>query len=60
IISSIVLNLPTIGPLLYDALINKDQYLAMTLLLFSSLLLMIGNLLADIALAWVDPRVRYD
>lgn len=60
IISSIVLNLPTIGPLLYDALINKDQYLAMTLLLFSSLLLMIGNLLADVALAWVDPRVRYD
>lgn len=60
IIGSIVLNLPTMGPLLYDSLINKDQYLAMTLLLFSSMLLLIGNLLADIALAWVDPRVRFE
>jgi len=59
IIASIVLNLPTIGPLLYDSLINKDQYVAMTLLLLSSLLLIIGNLLADLALAWVDPRIRY-
>ncbi|CAN5778458.1 ABC transporter permease [soil metagenome] len=59
IIASIVLNLPTIGPLLYSSLLAKDQYVAMTLLLFASLLLMIGNLLADIALAWVDPRIRY-
>lgn len=59
IITAIVLNLPTIGPLLYDSLLAKDQYVAMTLLLFSSLLLMIGNLLADIALAWADPRIRY-
>jgi peptide/nickel transport system permease protein len=60
IIASIVLNLPTIGPLLYDSLINKDQYVAMSLLLLSSVLLMLGNLLADVALAWVDPRIRYD
>lgn len=60
IIASIVLNLPTIGPFLYDSLLNKDQYVAMTLLLFSALLLLIGNLLADLALAWVDPRVRYE
>lgn len=59
IIASIVLNLPTIGPLLYDSLLSKDQYVAMTLLLFSSVLLMVGNLLADVALAWVDPRIRY-
>lgn len=59
IIASIVLNLPTIGPLLYDSLVNKDQYVAMALLLLSSLLLIIGNLLADLALAWVDPRIRY-
>ncbi|GGJ70349.1 ABC transporter permease [Deinococcus aquiradiocola] len=59
IIISIVLNLPTIGPLLYDSLINKDQYMALTLLMFSALLLLIGNLLADLALAWADPRVRY-
>ncbi|ASN82998.1 MULTISPECIES: ABC transporter permease [Deinococcus] len=60
IIGSVVLNLPTIGPLLYDSLINKDQYLAMTMLLLSAFLLLIGNLLADLALAWVDPRVRFE
>ena len=60
IIASIVLNLPTIGPLLYDSLINKDQYVAMSLLLLASVLLIVGNLLADLALAWVDPRIRYD
>ncbi len=60
IIASIVLNLPTIGPLLYDSLLAKDQYVAMTLLLIASMLLMLGNLLADLTLAWVDPRIRYD
>lgn len=60
IIVSIVLNLPTIGPLLYDSLLNKDQYLAMTLLLMSAVLLLLGNLLADLALAWIDPRVRFE
>ncbi len=59
IIISIVLNLPTIGPLLFDALKSLDQYLALTLLVLSSVLLLLGNLLADLALAWVDPRVRY-
>ncbi len=41
------------------SLINVDMYLAGAFLLFSVVLLMIGNLLADIALAWVDPRIRY-
>ncbi len=59
ILVSIVLNLPTIGPFLYDSLLNKDQYVVTTLLLISSLLLMVGNLLADLALLWVDPRIRY-
>ncbi len=60
IIVSIVLNLPTIGPLLFQSLMAQDQFVAMTMLLFSSLFLMLGNLLADLALAWVDPRIRYD
>lgn len=60
IIGSIVLNLPTVGPLLYSSLTNKDQYLAMTLLMMSAFLLLIGNLLADLALAWADPRVRFE
>ena len=60
IIVSIVLNLPAIGRLLYDSLLAQDQYVAMTLLLMTSLVLMVGNLIADVALAWVDPRIRYD
>ncbi|MCL6526474.1 MAG: ABC transporter permease [Thermaceae bacterium] len=60
IIASIVLNLPTIGPFLYQSLLNKDQYVVMALLMLSALLLMVGNLLADLALAWADPRIRYE
>jgi peptide/nickel transport system permease protein len=60
VIVSIVLNLPTTGPLYVQALINKDMYLAITFLLFLSILLVVGNLLADMALAWVDPRVRLE
>lgn len=60
IIVSIVLNLPAMGRLLYDSLLAKDQYVAMTLLLLSSFVLMVGNLLADLALAWADPRIRYE
>ena len=58
-IVSIVLGLPTVGPLLLRSLISEDIYLAGTLLMMFSLLLIIGNILADIALAWVDPRIRY-
>ena len=59
IITAIVLNLPSMGPFLYSSLLNYDQYVVMTLLMFSAVLLMVGNLLADLALAFVDPRVRY-
>lgn len=60
IIASIVLNLPTIGPFLYQSLLDKDQYVVMALLMLSAFLLMVGNLLADLALAWADPRIRYE
>jgi peptide/nickel transport system permease protein len=60
IIVSIVANLPTVGPLLLQALQDQDMYLAGTLIVFMSLLLILGNLLADILLAWVDPRIRYE
>ena len=59
-IVSIVMGLPTVGPLLMRSLLNEDIYLAGTLIMMTSVLLVIGNLLADIALAWVDPRIRYD
>ncbi len=56
----IVLTLPTVGPMLFDALNSMDMYLAGTILLFLALMLMLGNLLADITLAWVDPRIRLE
>lgn len=56
----IVLTLPTTGPLLVRALLSQDMYLAGSFLLFLSLILMMGNLLADVALAWVDPRIRLE
>lgn len=57
---SIVLNLPTIGPLFVDSLRKLDMYMAGTCIVFFTLLLLIGNLLADLVLAWVDPRIRLE
>jgi len=58
-ILGIVLSLPTTGPLFLHALIGQDIYLAGTFLLMLSVLLMLGNLFADLLLAWADPRIRY-
>jgi peptide/nickel transport system permease protein len=57
---SIVLSLPTTGPLYFNALQQKDMYLAVTFLMFLSITLVIGNFFADITLAWIDPRIRFD
>jgi peptide/nickel transport system permease protein len=57
-IISVVLSLPTTGPLLLRALISQDMYLAGSFLLMLSTLTVIGTLLSDILLAWVDPRIR--
>lgn len=59
IIISIVLSLPTTGPLLYRALRVQDMYFAGSFLMLLSVTLIIGNFLADIALAWADPRITY-
>jgi peptide/nickel transport system permease protein len=59
-IVSMVLNLPTIGPLYFHALISKDMYLAVSFLMFLAFFLLIGNLLADLLLACLDPRIRYE
>ena len=56
----IVMSLPTTGPLFLRALQTQDMYLAGTFLLSMTLLLMVSNLLADIALAWADPRIVYE
>ena len=55
---SIVLNLPTIGPVFVESLRRLDMYMAGTCIVFFTVLLLFGNLMADLALAWVDPRIR--
>jgi peptide/nickel transport system permease protein len=59
-IVSIVLNLPTTGPALLQALKVQDMYVAAGFLLLLSLLTMVGTLLSDILLAWLDPRIRLE
>jgi peptide/nickel transport system permease protein len=58
VIVSKVLNLPTTGPLLFGALRSQDMYLAGSIILIVSALTVVGTLLSDILLAWLDPRVR--
>lgn len=60
IVASTVLNIPTAGPMFYSALVSQDMYLAGSFLLLVAVLLVVGNLLADVFLAWLDPRIRYD
>lgn len=57
---AIVLNLPTISPMFVDALLTQDTYMAGTILVFLTLILLIGNLLSDLALTVIDPRIRLD
>ena len=57
-ITSIVLNLQTTGPLLYRSLQAQDMYLAGSLILLVSVLTIIGTLVSDILLAWIDPRIQ--
>ena len=57
-IVSIVLSLPTTGPLLLRALMSQDMYLAGSFILMLSRLTIIGTLISDILLAWLDPRIR--
>jgi peptide/nickel transport system permease protein len=56
---SLVLGLPTSGPLLYRALLTQDMYLAASFILILSSLTVVGTLISDILLAWVDPRIRF-
>jgi peptide/nickel transport system permease protein len=60
VIVSIVLSLPTVGPLLYKALIALDMFLAGTIILLLGVLTVIGTLLSDLLLMWLDPRIRLE
>lgn len=57
-ITAIVLNLPMQGPVMLDALLSQDMYLAGSWLLLMAVLTVIGTLISDILLAWLDPRIR--
>lgn len=58
LLASLVLGLPTIAPLFVGALLSQDMFLAGSIVLILSLLTIIGTLVSDIILAWLDPRIR--
>ena len=58
-ITAIVLNLPTIGPMLLQSLVSQDMYLAGTLILLLGVLTLVGMLISDLLLAFLDPRIRF-
>lgn len=57
---AIVLGLPTMGPLFYESLVNQDIYISGSFLLMYGVLILLGNLLADIFMSVLDPRIRYN
>jgi peptide/nickel transport system permease protein len=59
-IVDVVLNMPTIGPLLLNSLKSQDMYLAGSIVLILTLLTLVGTFLSDIILAVSDPRIRYE
>ena len=59
-ITAIVLNLPTTGPVLLEALLAQDTYLAASFVLILGTLVLVGTLISDICLAGLDPRIRIE
>ena len=59
-IVAIVLSLPTVGPLLFRALLSQDMYLAGSLLMLLCMLTIVGTFISDILLVWLDPRIRFE
>jgi peptide/nickel transport system permease protein len=60
VLISIVLSLPSLGPLLLRATLSQDMYLVGSVVLILSALTIVGSLISDIYLAWADPRIRYE
>lgn len=58
VLVSLVLSLPTVGPLLLESLRNQDQFMAGFILMFVATLTLVGMLISDLALVWLDPRIR--
>jgi peptide/nickel transport system permease protein len=60
IIVSLVLSLPTVGPLLLKALVAQDMFLAGTIVLLLGTLTVVGTFISDLLLMWIDPRIRLE
>jgi peptide/nickel transport system permease protein len=60
IIVSLVLGLPTLGPILYQALVAQDMFVAGAMILLLGTLTVIGTLISDLLLMWIDPRIRLE
>jgi peptide/nickel transport system permease protein len=60
IIVSLVLSLPTVGPLLLRALVAQDMFLAGTIVLLLGVMTVVGTFLSDLLLMWIDPRIRFE
>ena len=58
IVVSLVLGLPTVGPLLLQALVAQDMFLAGAIVLLLGFMTVIGTLISDLLLMWIDPRIR--
>ena len=59
-VTGIVLNIPTVGTLLYNALLSQDMYLAGSCIMILSFLTVIGMFISDMLLMLIDPRIRID
>jgi peptide/nickel transport system permease protein len=59
IIVSLVLSLPTVGPLLLTSLVAQDMFLAGTIILMLGVMTVIGTFVSDLVLMWIDPRIRF-
>jgi peptide/nickel transport system permease protein len=60
IIVSLVLSLPTVGPLLLKSLVAQDMFLAGTIVLLLGVMTVIGTFISDLLLMWIDPRIRFE
>jgi peptide/nickel transport system permease protein len=58
LIVSLVLSLPTVGPILLKALVAQDMFLAGTIILLLGVMTVIGTFISDLLLMWIDPRIR--
>lgn len=60
IIVSVVLNLPTVGPILLRALVSEDMFVAGAIILMVGSLTVLGTFISDLLLVWVDPRIKFE